>query len=95
MTVYKVFLKNYELKKGEVLGLLVERRKNLRGSTRLESGLRWARAVFGHEVKEKRALFIVPDELMPRSDTARALMDKGIFSRVELREMVKPTSHEL
>jgi len=31
MIVYKVFYKNYELKKGDLIGMLIERRKDLRG----------------------------------------------------------------
>ena len=47
MLTYKVFYKNDELKKGEFMGMLVERRKDLRGKTQVESGLRWARLTFG------------------------------------------------
>ncbi len=36
--VYKVFYKNYDLKKGEFIGALAERRKNLRGKTKVETG---------------------------------------------------------
>lgn len=63
MIVYKVFYKNYELKKGELMGVLVERRKDLRGKNCLESGLRWAKFTFGHLVKDKNALFVVPNEI--------------------------------
>ncbi len=83
MVVYKVFYKNYELKKGEFVGMLVERRKNLRGKTQLESGLRWARLTFGHEVRDERAIFIVPDELKPENDD-EWLMEKGVLTRVDL-----------
>jgi len=31
MVVYKVFYKNFELKKGEFVGMLIERRKDMRG----------------------------------------------------------------
>jgi hypothetical protein len=40
MIAYKVFYKNYDLKKGELMGMLIERRKDLRGKTQIESGLR-------------------------------------------------------
>ena len=43
MVVYKVFYKNYELRKGELMGALIERRKDLRGMKQFESGLRWAK----------------------------------------------------
>ncbi len=95
MIVYKVFHKNYELRKGEFVGLLAERRKYLRGSTLLESGLRWAREAFGREVKDERAIFIVPDELMAGSNTEWLLMEKGVFHRVDLLEVMKSVVKEM
>jgi len=94
MVVYKVFHKNYELKKGEFVGLLAERRKNLRGSTVLESGLRWARMAFGREVKDERAIFIIPDELMPGGNTEWLLTEKGVFHRGDLLEIIKSVVKE-
>ena len=44
MVVYKVFYKNFELKKGEFMGMLIERRKDMKGKTQIESGMRWANA---------------------------------------------------
>jgi len=44
---YKALYKNYKLKKGELMGVLVERRKDLRGKSLLESGLRCAKSMFG------------------------------------------------
>jgi len=61
--IYEVFYKNYELKKGEPMGVFVERRKDLRGKSRLESGLRWAKSMFGQMVRDKHAIFVVPHEL--------------------------------
>jgi len=43
MIVYVVFRKDYEHRKGELLGMLVERRNDTRGLTQWESGLKWAR----------------------------------------------------
>ena len=94
MVVYKVFYKNYELKKGEFVGMLIERRKDSRGKTRLESGLRWARLTFGSKVKDERAIFVVPDELKSGSDTGW-LMEKGVFTRLELLGMAKPIDQEI
>lgn len=88
MMVYKVFYKNYELKKGEFVGILVERRKSLRGKTLLESGLRWARLTFGHGVRDERAIFIVPDELEPGNNDGW-LMEKGALNRVDLLGMAR------
>jgi len=68
MIVYKVFSKNYGLKKGDFMGMLIERRKNLRGMTQVESGLKWARLIFGNKVKDKQSIFVVPSELDLRYD---------------------------
>jgi hypothetical protein len=55
MIVYKVFYihKNDEPIKGEFMGGLLERRKDLRGLSRIESGLEWARLAFGYMVRDK------------------------------------------
>jgi hypothetical protein len=87
MIVYKVFYKNYELRKGEFVGILIERRKDLRGKTQLESGLRWARFSFTDLVKDRQAIFIVPDELMPGS-VPQWVMEKGVFTKEELLEII-------
>jgi len=63
MIIYKVFLKNYGLRKGDLLGTLTERRKDLRGSSPAESGLRWAKSVYSNVVKNKSDLFVVTKEV--------------------------------
>jgi hypothetical protein len=68
MILYKVFLKNYDLKKGELIGILPERRKDLRGTAPAESGLRWAKSVFSDLVKDKHGIFIVPKEVKERRE---------------------------
>ncbi|MGB9627459.1 MAG: hypothetical protein ACPL6D_02250 [Thermodesulfobacteriota bacterium] len=88
MIVYKVFNKNYELKKGDFIGLLIERRKDLRGMTRVESGLKWARLIFGNRVKNKNAIFVVPSELNLKYD-GNWLVQKGVFTKEEFLEMMK------
>jgi len=80
--VYKVFCKNYEFKQGQLLGALAERRKGLRGKTRFESGLKWARLVFGQMVRDKQAIFIVPHELNLEEDTITPVK-KMVFSKEE------------
>lgn len=67
--MYKVFYKNYGLKKGELIGAMTERRKDLRGMKELESGLRWAKLTFGPIVKDKKAIFVIPSELKLRSNS--------------------------
>ncbi len=88
MVVYKVFYKNYELRKGELMGALIERRKDLRGMKQIESGLRWAKLTFGRVVKDKKEIFVIPYELNLGSET-KWLMEKGIFNKEELPGMVK------
>lgn len=83
MVIYKVFLKDYMLKRGELVGMLIERRRDLRGMTQLQSGTKWAKVTFGHTTKDKKSMFIVPSEVKLRSDTSW-LMEKGIFTREEL-----------
>jgi hypothetical protein len=88
MTIYKVFCKNYELRKGEFLGALIERRKDFRGITMVESGLKWARLVFGDKVVNKQAIYVVPDELRLKDD-ANWPMEKAILTKEEFWEMAR------
>jgi hypothetical protein len=94
MVVYKVFCKNYELRKGELMGALIERRKDLRGMKQFESGLKWAKLTFGHMVQDKKAIFVVPSELK-LEDNPKRYMEKGIFTMEELWEMVKVVDREM
>ena len=66
---YKVLYKNHKRKKGELMGVLVERRKDGRGKSLLESGLRWAKSMFSETVKNKHAIFVVPHELNLKKDS--------------------------
>ena len=66
MVVYKVFYKNYALKKGELIGVLIERREELRGGSRVDSGLRWAKFFFTGLIKDRQAIFVVPNEFEVR-----------------------------
>ena len=84
--MYKVFYKNYDLKKGELIGMLIERRKDLREMKRVESGLRWAKLTFGRGVKDRKEVFVVPCELNLGSET-KCLVEKGIINKEELRGM--------
>jgi hypothetical protein len=60
----------------------------------VESGLRWAKLTFGHMVKDKQSIFVVPNELKLESDT-KWLMEKGVFTKEELLGMVKLVSQEI
>ena len=90
MVVYKVFYKNYALKKGELIGVLIERREELRGGSRVDSGLRWAKFTFGHLIKDKQMIFVVPDELDLGKDVM-ALSEEGILTNEAFRELMKGT----
>ena len=63
MTVYKVLYKDCYRKKIVLLGTLIERRKGLRGMSHLESGLKWAKFVFGNQVKDIKRIIVVPKEV--------------------------------
>ena len=89
MVVYKVFCKNFELKKGEFLGMLIERRKDMRGKNQFESATRWARLVFGHRVQDGNRIFVVPNELKLGFNT-RWIIEKGIFTKEEILGIGKP-----
>src|SRR4030042_2844413 len=94
MILYMVFRKDYEHRKGELLGVLVERRKDTRGGTHLESGLRWARFVFGQFVKDKKDIIVFPKEVEISDDT-RLLVEKGMLTREEYLEMMEVLSREM
>jgi hypothetical protein len=94
MVVYKVFCKNYELKKGELMGALIERRKDLRGMKQFESGLKWAKLTFGHMVQDKKAIFVVPSELKIE-DNPKRYMEKGIFNKEEFLKVMKTIDEEM
>jgi hypothetical protein len=91
MIIYEVFCKDYEQKKGKLVGMLVERRKDTRGQTQWESGTKWARQAFGHLVKDKRDIFVYPKE-MEINDEKGLLTEKGIFSKEEFLEVMKATN---
>ena len=94
MVVYKVFCKNYELRKGELMGALIERRKDLRGMKQFESGLKWAKLTFGHMVQDKKAIFVIPNELKLEGD-GKGYMEKGIFNKEEFLKVMKTIDEEM
>jgi hypothetical protein len=69
MITYKVLYKNFKLKRVTLMGIFIERRKDMRGKSLLESGLRWAKSMFGQTVKKKHAIFVVPHELTLKKDS--------------------------
>jgi len=94
MVVYKVLYKNFELKKGEFVGMLIERRKDMRGKTQLESAVRWAKLAFGRMVKDENTIFVVPKELKLGINT-KSIIEKGVFAKEEILGMGKLVDQEL
>ena len=94
MVVYVVFRKDYEHRKGELLGMLVERRNDMRGETQWQSGLKWARSAFGHLVKDKRDIFVFPKQLKVSEDKM-LLVEKGVFTKEEFFEAMKKIDQEI
>ena len=94
MIVYVVFRKDYEHKKGELMGMLVERRNDTRGLTQWDSGLKWARSAFGHLVKDTRDIFVFPKELKISEDK-ELLVEKGVFTKEEFLEVMKKIGQEM
>lgn len=66
MIVYKVFCKDGDLKTDDLIGVLAERRKDLRGETQFESGLKWAKSFFTDLIKDRQAIFVIPNDLEAR-----------------------------
>lgn len=87
MTVYMVYYKDFKTRKGNLLGVLVERRGALRGQTEYESGLKWGVFTFGRSVKDKASIFVVPKRLEARN-VPRDLIEKGMFSCQEFQDWV-------
>jgi hypothetical protein len=73
--------------------MLIERRKDMRGQTKWESGTKWARQAFGHLVKDKKDIFVFPKEMEINDE--RLLVDKGIFTKEEYLELEKKISQEM
>ncbi len=94
MIIYKIFYKNYDLRKGDLIGALIERRKTLRGKSRVESGLRWARLTFGQMVKDRHAIFVVPHESNLKNNPI-APVKNVIFTKEEFWRMMKGVGQEI
>jgi len=96
MVVYVVFCKDFEHKKGELMGMLVERRKDMRGHTRWESGVKWARQAFGHLVKDKKDIFVFPKEMEINDDDDKGLLvEKGILGKEEYLKIMNMIDREM
>ena len=76
------------------MGMLVERRKDTRGQTQWESGVKWARQAFGHLVKDKKDIFVFPKE-MEINDDKGLLVEKGIFNKEEYLKIMNIIDREM
>src|SRR4030066_1266015 len=94
MIIYVVFCKDFGHKRGDLMGMLVERRKDMRGQTQWESGVRWARQAFGHLVKDKKDIFVFPKE-MEINDDKGLLVEKGIFGKEEYLKIMNMIDREM
>jgi hypothetical protein len=94
MVVYKVFYKNFDLKKGEFVGMLIERRKGMRGKSQIESATRWAKLAFGRMLKDEKTIFVVPQELK-LGINSKPIIEKGMFTKEEILGMGKLVDQEL
>lgn len=94
MVVYVVFCKDFEHRKGELMGMLVERRKDMRGQTQWDSGVKWARLAFGHLVKDKKDIFVFPKE-MEINDDKVLLVEKGILGKEEYLKIMNTINREM
>jgi len=95
MVVYVVFCKDYEHRKGELMGMLVERRKDTRGETQWGSGVKWARQAFGHLVKDTKDIYVFPKEMEMKNDDERLLVEKGILTKEEFLELQRKIGQEM
>jgi hypothetical protein len=68
VVVYKVLYKDYEKKACRVVGELRERRRDLRGMTYSQTGLKWAKIQFGESVRDKQALLVIIRKLDPKEE---------------------------
>jgi hypothetical protein len=91
MIIYKVLCKNYDLKQDQLMGALAERRKDLRGKSRVESGSKWAKLVFGQMVRDKQAMFVIPYEVNLKDNTITPV-EKMVFSKEETFWMLRGLS---
>jgi hypothetical protein len=66
MIMYKVFYKGEEFQQNDLIGVLAERRKDLRGKTQFEAGLKWAKFFFTGLIKDRQAIFVEPNEFEAR-----------------------------
>jgi len=76
------------------MGVLVERRKDSRGKSRVESGLKWGKSVFAQTAQDKQAIFVIPHELNLKDDSIMPV-EKVVFTKDEFFGMTSGLDQEL
>lgn len=94
MIAYKVYCKDYRLKKGRLLGVLAERRNDLRGEPQFKSALKWALSAFGHSVKAKQSIVVVPAKMQERDADPRDIGENNRPSKRELDYLPEANTHD-
>ncbi len=87
MIAYKIYCKDYRLKRGRLLGVLAERRNDLRGESQFKSALKWAISAFGHSVKANQSIVVVPTKMQERDADPRDIGKNSGPSKSELSEL--------
>lgn len=94
MIAYKVYCKDYRLKRGRLLGVLAERRNDLRGESQFKSALKWAISAFGHSVNAKQSIVIVPVKMQERDADPRDIGENSGPSKSELDYLREANTHD-
>ena len=76
------------------MGMLIERRKDLRGRNQIESGMRWAKLTFGRILEDEKTMFVIPSELK-LDIRSKWIIGKGIFTKEEMMGMARLVDQEL
>jgi type II secretory pathway predicted ATPase ExeA len=87
MIAYKIYCKDYRLKRGRLLGVLVERRNDLRGESQFKSALKWAISAFGDSVKANQSIVVVPAKMQETDADPRDIGKISGPSKSELSEL--------
>jgi len=88
------FIRILSSRKAKFVGMLIERRKELRGMTRVGPGLRSGRLTFGGMVRNEKSIFVMPNEL-DLGNHVRWVVEKGVLTKEGLLGMAKKTGRRL
>jgi type II secretory pathway predicted ATPase ExeA len=94
MIAYKIYCKDYRLKRGRLLGVLAERRNDLRGESQFKSALKWAISAFGHSVEANQLIVVVPAKMKERHTDPRDIAKNSGPSKSELDYLLEGNKHD-